>query len=120
MVYKSPSGGYTLITKTDVVYFMYSYFSSIFFETRMKIKKLKTSYPESASELYRQSDRRLLAKLVPTSADRGCHVVKRYGSLRLYSLFSRPDENYRTKTVWVLMDRISDNEPPEETKGIIT
>jgi hypothetical protein len=27
------------------------------------------------SELYRPSDRRLLAKLVPTFADRGCHVV---------------------------------------------
>jgi hypothetical protein len=34
-----------------------------------------TLSPESASELYRQSDRRSSAKLVPTSADRGCHVV---------------------------------------------
>jgi hypothetical protein len=32
-------------------------------------------WPESASELYRLSDHRLLAKLVPTFADRGCHVV---------------------------------------------
>jgi hypothetical protein len=32
-------------------------------------------WPESASELYRPSDRRLLAKLVLTFADRGCHVV---------------------------------------------
>jgi hypothetical protein len=30
---------------------------------------------ESASELYRSSDRRRSAKLVPTLADRGCHVV---------------------------------------------
>jgi hypothetical protein len=30
---------------------------------------------KSANELYRLSDRRLLAKLVPTFADRGCHVV---------------------------------------------
>jgi hypothetical protein len=30
---------------------------------------------KSASELYRPSDRRLSAKLVPTLADRGCHVV---------------------------------------------
>jgi hypothetical protein len=29
----------------------------------------------SASELYRPSDRRLLAKFVPTFADRGCRVV---------------------------------------------
>jgi hypothetical protein len=33
-----------------------------------------TQWPESASELYRPSDRRLLAKLVPTFTDRGCHV----------------------------------------------
>jgi hypothetical protein len=32
-------------------------------------------WPVSLSELYRQSDRRLSAKLVPTFADRGCHVV---------------------------------------------
>jgi hypothetical protein len=31
--------------------------------------------PESASELYRPSGRRLSAKLVPTTAYRGCHVV---------------------------------------------
>jgi hypothetical protein len=30
---------------------------------------------ESASELYPWSDRRMSAKLVPTYADRGCHVV---------------------------------------------
>jgi hypothetical protein len=33
-----------------------------------------TPWPESASELYRPRDRRLSAKLVPTFADRGCHV----------------------------------------------
>jgi hypothetical protein len=35
----------------------------------------KTQCPESVSELYRPSDRRLSAKLVPTFADRGWHVV---------------------------------------------
>jgi hypothetical protein len=39
------------------------------------IKKTKTPWPESASELYRPSDRRLSAKRLPTFADRGCHVV---------------------------------------------
>jgi hypothetical protein len=39
------------------------------------IKKKKFPWSESASELYRPSDRRLSAKLVPTFADRGCHVV---------------------------------------------
>jgi hypothetical protein len=33
------------------------------------------SKTESASELYRPSDRRLSAKLLPTFADRGCQVV---------------------------------------------
>jgi hypothetical protein len=37
-------------------------------------KKL-TAWPESTIELYRPSDRRLSAKLVPTSADRECRVV---------------------------------------------
>jgi hypothetical protein len=37
------------------------------------IKKIPWS--ESASELYRPSDRRLSAKLVPTFADRRCRVV---------------------------------------------
>jgi hypothetical protein len=35
----------------------------------------QTPWSESASELYRPSDRRLSEKLVPTFADRGCHVV---------------------------------------------
>jgi hypothetical protein len=34
-----------------------------------------TPWPESASELYRPSDRRLSAKLVPTFVYGGCHVV---------------------------------------------
>jgi hypothetical protein len=36
---------------------------------------IKSPCPESASELYRSSDRILSEKLVPTFADRGCHVV---------------------------------------------
>jgi hypothetical protein len=38
-------------------------------------KQKQTPWSESASELYRPSDRRLSAKLVSTFADRGCHVV---------------------------------------------
>jgi hypothetical protein len=37
--------------------------------------KKHTPWPESASELYRPSDHRLSAKLVPTFADRGYHMV---------------------------------------------
>jgi hypothetical protein len=36
---------------------------------------LLTPWPESTSELYRQSDGRLSAKLVPSFTDRGCQVV---------------------------------------------
>jgi hypothetical protein len=35
----------------------------------------QTPWPESASELYRPSDRCLSAKWLPTFADKGCHVV---------------------------------------------
>jgi hypothetical protein len=35
----------------------------------------QTPWPSSASKLYRPSDRRFSAKLVPTFADRGCCVV---------------------------------------------
>jgi hypothetical protein len=34
-------------------------------------QKKQAPWPESASELYQPSDRRLSAKLVPTFADRG-------------------------------------------------
>jgi hypothetical protein len=34
-----------------------------------------TPWPESARKLYRPSDRRLSAKLVPTFADSGSHVI---------------------------------------------
>jgi hypothetical protein len=43
-----------------------------------------TLWLEFASELYRPNDRRLSAKLMPTFADRGCHVVNvtdAYGSI---------------------------------------
>jgi hypothetical protein len=40
-----------------------------------KNEKKKTPWSESASELYRPSDRRLSAKSLPTFVDRGCHVV---------------------------------------------
>jgi hypothetical protein len=43
--------------------------------TRQRIVKAWTPWPQSASELYRPRNHRLSAKLVPTFADRGCHVV---------------------------------------------
>jgi hypothetical protein len=43
--------------------------------TYVKAYIKKTLLLESASELYRLSDRSSPAKLVPTFAHRGCHVV---------------------------------------------
>jgi hypothetical protein len=57
----------------------------------LTILKKQTPWSESASELYRPSDRRLSAKWLPTFAARGCHVVSVTGSLRPYSRFSRQD-----------------------------
>jgi hypothetical protein len=42
---------------------------------RVNLPDKQTLWPESASELYRPSDRRLSAKLKPTFTVRGCHVV---------------------------------------------
>jgi hypothetical protein len=42
---------------------------------RIQTNKQKTLWP-LVRELYRQNDRRLSAKVVPTFADRGCCVVE--------------------------------------------
>jgi hypothetical protein len=58
-------------------------------------KKLKTPWPESASELYRPSDRRLSVKLMPTLEDRGSHVVSvndPYG--RIFEFLDRSRYNF--------------------------
>jgi hypothetical protein len=57
-------------------------------QTNKKTKQ--TLWPESESELYRLSDHRLSAKLVPTFAERGVTRGQRDGSLWPYSRFSRP------------------------------
>jgi hypothetical protein len=49
------------------------YFGNI--RDNLQINKKKTLWSESASELYRPSDRSLSAKLLPTFGDKGCHVV---------------------------------------------
>jgi hypothetical protein len=56
-----------------------------------EINTKQTPWPESASELYRRTERPLLTKLVSTFADRGVSRGQRGGSLRLYSLISRPE-----------------------------
>jgi hypothetical protein len=54
----------------------------------------QTLWPESGSELYRPSDRRLSAKLVPTFMGREVLRGQRDGSLRPYSRISRPEPQY--------------------------
>jgi hypothetical protein len=52
--------------------------------TLNKTNNKQTPWPESASELYRPSDRRFSAKWLPTFADKGCQVVSvtdPYGSI---------------------------------------
>jgi hypothetical protein len=44
-------------------------------EPATQVPETLTQWFESASELYRPSDRRLSAKLVPTFAHKGCYVV---------------------------------------------
>jgi hypothetical protein len=70
-------------------------------ETKLPSKTNQTPWPESASELYRPSDRRLSTKLVPTFADnrrlstklvptfadRGCNVVRVTISMAVFSTF---------------------------------
>jgi hypothetical protein len=51
------------------------YVDCMFSHKLLKHYKQQTPGPESASELCRPSDRRLSATLVPTYADRECHVV---------------------------------------------
>jgi hypothetical protein len=55
------------------------------------VLKIKTRCSESASELYRPSDRRLSAKWLPTFADRGCHVVSVTDPNGRISRFSRQE-----------------------------
>jgi hypothetical protein len=78
-------------------------------ENMRSYKTTKTLWPESESELYRPSDRSLLAKLVPTFADRGCHVVSMtdpYGrnlgflDQSRYSFFQVTLQLYSHETEW--------------------
>jgi hypothetical protein len=65
-----------------------------------KPSKLRGTY-ESASVLYRPSDRRLSAKLVPTFVGSGCHVVSvtdPYG--RILGFLDPNVREQRSKMVW--------------------
>jgi hypothetical protein len=55
------------------IFTCFKYSESLFLSLQTPANK-KTPWPESASELYLPSDRRLSANLVPTFADRACHM----------------------------------------------
>jgi hypothetical protein len=60
-------------------------------------------WPESESEVYRPIYRRLSAKLLPTSADRGCHAVSvtvLYGSILCFLHRSRYFLNCDHEAEW--------------------
>jgi hypothetical protein len=69
------------------LYFLMCYFESLFILYKTK----HIPWSESASKLYRPSDRRLSAKLVPTFADKGCHVVSVTDPYGRILDFSRPE-----------------------------
>jgi hypothetical protein len=65
----------------------------------------QTPWSDSASELYRLSDRRFSAKWLPTFADKGCHVVSgadRYGP---YSRVSRQEPLHFYQVAFQLCSR---------------
>jgi hypothetical protein len=58
-----------------------------------RVLKLKlNSVALSASELYRERDRRLSVELMPTFEDGGVSRGQRGGSIQPYSRFSRPEQ----------------------------
>jgi hypothetical protein len=64
-----------LLLLLSLLIFIYLNSKWVFIWWQWYYNKKETPWPKSASELYRPSDRRLLAKLVQTFGDRVCHVV---------------------------------------------
>jgi hypothetical protein len=70
--------------------------------------KKQTPWSESANELYRPNDSRLSAKLLPTFADRGCHVVSvtnPYG--RILGVLYRSRYFFLPSTSSIVLTRLS-------------
>jgi hypothetical protein len=78
------------------VFFISSYMNSLSYHSMLSNPRSlhKTPCPEFASELYRPSDRRLSAKLMPNFADKRCRVVSEtdpYG--RIFGFLHRTQES---------------------------
>jgi hypothetical protein len=85
---------------------------SVYLRAVVKTKK-QTPWSQSASELYRPSDRRFSAKRLPTFADRGVPRGQRDGSLRPYSRFSRQGPLHHAINVHELLWRHTPSTVPE-------
>jgi hypothetical protein len=67
-----------------------------------------TLWPESASEVYRPSDRRLSAKSLPFFADRMCYVISTTDPLRPYSRIFRPEPlHFLSSNSSIVLTRLS-------------
>jgi hypothetical protein len=77
---------YKVRIPTDLSYIRNRHMAYLFLLLIQLLLK-QTPWPESASEVYRPSDRRLSANICGQRMSRG----QRGGSLRLYSRFSRPE-----------------------------
>ena len=72
------------------------------------VSKTQTPWPQSASELYRQSGRRPSAKLVPTFTDRGVSRGQRNGSPRpLISVFCTGAATFYSSSSSIDLTRLS-------------
>jgi hypothetical protein len=79
------------------------------------------SWPDSASELCRPSDRRLSVKSLLTFADRRCRVVCVTGTLRPYSRLSRPEpllQYFLPSSSSIVLKRLSGPRPNPLLLGI--
>jgi hypothetical protein len=78
------------------------------------------SVAEFASELYRPSDSRLSAKLVPTLADADCDVVNvthPYG--RILDFLDRSRHFFISSSSWIVMTRLSGPRPVSENLAVL-
>jgi hypothetical protein len=103
--------GFTKFLKKIVIQFiswLVRHFSAWAPHWLYNYKQKQYPWSEPASELYRPSDRRLSAKLAPTFADRGCHVVivtDPYG--RILGFLGR-SRYFSSKLLSIVLTRLSE------------
>jgi hypothetical protein len=75
MIAKNDNGEGFLSCKTIAICLVYTVLALMYWVYCDNKKKKKTPWSESASKLYRPSDRSFSAKWLPTFVDKGCQVV---------------------------------------------